>query len=150
VTGVAKLLDSRTGARVVIASDDHCPPHVHAGHKAEGWIVRLWFSFDSEAVGVMNITPTEHAVRQRQLNQMLDELMVNLRDARKIWWEGKQTTCLENKRMARTEPGSWAVLNERRSGAKQVRSASYEAETGKTTVTFADGTEVVIDNGDAE
>jgi hypothetical protein len=134
---------------VVIASDDHCPPHVHARQKEEGWVVRLWFSFESEAVGVMSIAPTEHAVRQRQLNQMLDELTANLRNARKVWWKGKRTTCLENKWMVRIAPGSWTVLNERRSGAKQVRSATYAVMTGKTTVTFADGTEAGIENGDA-
>lgn len=98
---------------------------------------------------MMNIAPTEAAVRQRQLNQMLDELTANLRNLRKVWWEGKSTTCLENKWMVRSPPGSWAVLNERRSGAKQVRSANYEVTTGKTTVTFADGTEAGIGSGDA-
>ncbi len=97
----------------------------------------------------MDIGPTEHAVRQRQLNQMLDELAANLRGARKLWWEGKRTTCLENKWMARIAPGSWTVLDERRSGAKQARSANYEAMTGKTTVTFADGTHADIESGDA-
>jgi hypothetical protein len=146
---VAKLLDSATGARVVIASDDHCPPHVHSGHKAEGWVVRLRFSFDAQPVGVISITPTELAVRQRQLNQMLDELAAHLHGARKLWWEGKGTTCLENKWMVRIAPGSWAVVTERRPGAKQVRSANFEVMTGRTTVTFADGAEVVIEDGDA-
>ena len=73
----------------------------------------------------MSIAPTELAVRQRQLNQLLDELAANLRDARKLWWEGKRTTCLENKWMVRIAPERWDVLNERRQGAKQVRSANY-------------------------
>ena len=147
---MVKLLDSKTGARVVIASDDHCPPHVHARHKEAGWVVRLWFSFESEAAGVMSIAPAEHAVRQRHLNQMLDELVGNLRNARKAWWDGKRTTCLENKWMVRISPGRLAVLDERRADARQVRSARYETLTGKTTVTFADGTADDIDSGDAE
>ena len=147
---MAKLLDSKTGARVVIASDDHCPPHVHARHKEEGWVVRLWFAFESDLVGVMSIAPGEAAVRQRQLNQMLDEVVAKLRDFRKVWWETRKTTCLENKWMVRIAPGGLAVLNERRSGAKQVRSAKYEVVTGKTAVTFADGTEASIASGDAK
>jgi hypothetical protein len=101
---MAKLWDSITGARLVIASDDHCPLHVHARHKAEGWVVRLWFSFESNSAGVMSIAPTANTVRQRQLNQMLDEI-VTCRDAcRKIWWEGKKTTCLENRWVMRVSP----------------------------------------------
>ena len=110
--------------------------------------MRLWFSFGSPAVGVMSIAPSERAVRQRQLSQMLDELAVHLSDARRMWWDGKRTTCLENKWMVRIAPGSWTVSSERRSGAKQVRSATYRATTGETTVTFADGTEAGIASGD--
>ena len=145
---MAKLLDSTTGARVVIASDDHCPPHIHARHKEEGWVVRIWFSFESKAVGVISIAPTGHAVRQRHLNQMLDEPAANLRHARKVWWDGKRTTCLENKWMVRIAPGGWTVASERRSGAKQVRSATHRVTTGRTMVTFADGTEAGIESGD--
>ena len=42
---MAKVFDPDTGARVVIVSDDHCPPHVHAAHRAERWGVRIGFSF---------------------------------------------------------------------------------------------------------
>jgi hypothetical protein len=81
---------------------------------------------------------------------MLDELVAKLRDFRKVWWEGKKTTCLENKWMVRIAPGRLAVLNERRSGTKGVRSAYHEVISGMTTVTFADGTEECIASGDAE
>ena len=50
-----KVLVSKTGARLIIASDDHCPPHVHARYREEGWVVRLWFCFASNAVGVLDI-----------------------------------------------------------------------------------------------
>jgi hypothetical protein len=133
---------------VVIASDDHCPPHVHARHKEQGWVVRLWFSFETEAVGVMSIVPSENVVRQRQLNLMLDELVANSRKLRTVWWEGKMTTCLENKWMMRIPSGRLAPLNGRHPGAKQVRFAEYDVKTGKTTVTFADGYEYDIESGD--
>ena len=60
---MAKLYDSGTGARVVIVSADHCPPHVHAVHKGEGWVVKLWSSFGSADVRTLEIAPTEGAVR---------------------------------------------------------------------------------------
>lgn len=145
---MARNLDSKTGARMVIASNDHCPPHVHARHKEEGWVVRLWFSFGSKAVGVMSIAPTGNAVRQRQLNQMLDEIMTNLGECRKVWWEGKTTTCLDNKWLMRTSSGEMDVLDDRRAGAMQVRSATYDVNMMMTAVTFWDGSEARIENRD--
>ncbi len=111
--------------------------------------MRLWFSFGSPAVGVMSIAPSERAVRQRQLSQMLDELAVHLSDARRMWWDGKRTTCLENKWIARISPARLSVLSERRPGARRVRSAHYDGATGRTMVTFTDGTEDRIEGGEA-
>ena len=30
-----------TGAGIYVFSDDHCPAHVHARHRSEGWIARV-------------------------------------------------------------------------------------------------------------
>ena len=147
---MAKLFVSETGARVVIASADHCPPHVHAVHKEERWVVRLWFSYGSRAVGALSIAPNEGAVRRRQLNAMMAEVGGNLSDCRKLWWDGKRTTCLENKWVARPFPGAVSVLDEQGPGAKQVRSAEYDAGTRVTRMTFQDGSEHRIENGDEE
>ncbi len=65
---MAKAFISGTGASVVIASNEHCPPHVHAMHREEGWVVRLSFSFLSAVVEVMSVAPNENRVRQKQLN----------------------------------------------------------------------------------
>jgi len=147
---VVKVLVSKTGARLVIASDDHCPPHVHARHREEGWVVRLWFSFASNAAGVLDIAPTDAAVRQRQLNQMLDEVAANVNACRKIWWEGKTTTCLENKWLERAGPQEMTLLDRRQTGARQVRAARYDVQTCKTFLIFLDGTEDSIESGDAK
>ena len=88
---------STIGARVVIASDDHCPPHVHAMHRAAGWIVRIGFSFASPEIWIMSIAPSPIAVRRRQLSEMLREVAENRADCRRLWWETQHTTCLENK-----------------------------------------------------
>ena len=94
---MATLFISVIGARVVIATDDHCSPHVHALHRGEEWIVRLSFSDVTVEAGVLSIAPTEQAVRQRQLNQLLDEVEAYVAKCRRVWWEIKGTTCLPNK-----------------------------------------------------
>ena len=145
---MAELFKSATGAKVVIASEDHCPPHVHALHRAEGWVVRLWFSFASRNTGVLSIAPTNGAVRPRQLNQMLDELSANLAASRKLWWDSMGAICLENKWALLMPPDRLTILDRRQSGAKRVRSATYDAETQTLTVTFTDDSQAVIGNGD--
>jgi hypothetical protein len=147
---VVKIRESNTGARLVILSDDHCPPHVHAHHKTEGWIVRLWFSFASNAVGVMSIAPTANTVRQRQLNQMLDEITADLGKFREIWWESQKTTCLENKWLRRISLGAMAVLDVRHAEAKQVLSAQYDVGTRTTAMIFRDGTRDSVESGITE
>ncbi len=129
------------GARVVIASDDHCPPHVHAHHKEEGWVVRIWFSFLTDAVGIMDIAPSACAVRQRQLNHMLDEVAAHLNTCREIWWEGKGTTRLQNKWLVHVKSDALAAVNAQQLGARQVRLAQYDALARTTTLIFGDGTE---------
>jgi hypothetical protein len=145
---MAELFKSATGAKMVIASEDHCPPHVHALHRAEGWVVRLWFSFASVDAGALSIAPTDGAVRPRQLNQMLDEISANQAACQKLWWQSMGTTCLENK-WALLGPGDrLTILDRRQSGAKRVRSAAYDVATHTTSVIFTDDTQAVIGNGD--
>ncbi len=141
---MVKLLESTTGAKLVIASNDHCPPHVHAIHRAKGWVARFWFSFESEAVGLMSIAPTEILVRRRQLSQILREIASNLPACRTIWWEGKRATCLENRWMLVMSPNKIEMRDGRQAGAKQVKQATYDIETGATRVFFSDGTNHLI------
>ena len=96
------LFTSDTGAKVVIATQDHCPPHVHVIHKAEGWIVNMWFSFAETEIGIVGIVPTEGAVRQRQLNVLHAELTRNLLTCRAMWWAMQRKTCFE---------GQWVSLD---------------------------------------
>jgi len=46
-----------TGAAVYVFADDHCPPHVHARHRGDGWIARVRFSYVSRALELMSIAP---------------------------------------------------------------------------------------------
>ena len=146
---MAKLFDSQTGARVVIASADHCPPHVHALHQGEGWVVRLWFSFASRDVGVLSIDPRAKAVRQGQINLLLDEIAGRIRALRLAWWDGTGTTCLDNKWVVQVSEQAFSVGGRNAAGAKQIRSALYGRTDGVTELRFLDGSCHKIDGRDA-
>jgi hypothetical protein len=81
---------------------------------------------------------------------MLDEVAANVNACRKIWWEGKTTTCLENKWLERAGPQEMTLLDRRQTGARQVRAARYDVQTCKTFLIFLDGTEDSIESGDAK
>jgi hypothetical protein len=138
------LFVSDTGASVVIASNDHCPPHVHAFHRGEGWVVRPWFSYVSNEAGVLSIAPTEHAVRQRQLYELLDEVEDHVAACRRTWWDNRATTCLPNKWVL-AAPGGLLVLDGWQTGARQVEMAFYDGETDATRIVFRAGGEMTIE-----
>ena len=54
-------MSESTGAAIYLFADDHCPPHVHARHRSEGWIARVQFSFVNNDVGLLSIAPPKHA-----------------------------------------------------------------------------------------
>jgi len=37
-----------SGAAVYVFADDHCPSHVHARHRGEGWIARVRFFYTTD------------------------------------------------------------------------------------------------------
>lgn len=146
---MAKILQSATGATIVIASNDHCPPHVHAWHRSEGWIVRLAFSFATNTASVLSIAPTSNAVRQRQLNEMLDEISAHTPQCRAAWWSAMATTCLENKWAIATSGRDLQWLEERQPAAQQVLTATYRPLENRTIVIFKDGSKMILTDGAA-
>jgi hypothetical protein len=96
----------------------------------------------------MDIAPSACAVRQRQLNRMLDEVAAHLNACREIWWAGKRTTCLQNKWLLRVNSNALAAVDGQQPGARQVRSAQYDALARTTTLIFGDGTEDRITSGE--
>jgi hypothetical protein len=143
-TSTVDVFISGTGARVVIASDDHRPPHIHAFHRAEGWIVRLWFSYASVDAGVLSIAPTGQAMRQRQLNQLLDEIEDHKATCRRIWWHVQGTTCLPNKWVVAAS-GGLTVLDAWRTGARQIEAAFYDSAADATRIVFRRGGEMTVE-----
>ena len=63
------FVSESTGAAIYVFSDDHCPAHVHARHRGEGWIARVKFSYVNDAVKLMGIAPAKDIPLQRVVNR---------------------------------------------------------------------------------
>src|SRR5271166_2963128 len=84
------LISGSTGAAIYVFSDDHCPPHVHARHRGDGWLARVRFSYISTAVELMSIAPSKNVPLRRVVNRLLDDIQSGLPDCRKSWWMRKR------------------------------------------------------------
>lgn len=133
------FLSDGTGAGVYVFADDHCPPHVHARHRSEGWIARVQFSYLSQAVELMSIAPAKNIPLQRAVNLLLDEIQAELPHCRRRWWIARRTTCLENQWVLASPTGTIVPLLKRRADAKQIAAAIYDPASGRLAVTFQDG-----------
>jgi len=60
------FISEGTGAGIYVFSDDHCPAHIHARHRGEGWIARVKISYLSSAVELISIVPVKKVPLQRQ------------------------------------------------------------------------------------
>jgi hypothetical protein len=129
-----------TGAAIYVFTNDHCPPHVHARHRGEGWIARVRFSYLSSALGLMSIAPAKRIPLQRVMNQLLDNIQERLSDCRQRWWEANRTACLTNQWALVVADGTVELLLKQTAGAKQIADASYEPTTGRLLVSFRDST----------
>jgi hypothetical protein len=62
------FISQSTGATVYVFSNDHCPAHVHARHRGDGWPARVGFSYLTGAVELMSITPAMSTRSRRVVN----------------------------------------------------------------------------------
>jgi hypothetical protein len=129
-----------TGAVIYVFADDHCPPHVHARHRGEGWVARVRFSYVGSAVALISIAPLKNVPFQRVVNELLDDIQARLGECRRSWWTTRQTTCLTNQWAAVPGAEQIELRSERTSDAKQIADARYDPETEQLYVTFRDGT----------
>src|SRR5258707_8937264 len=90
------FISEGTGAGIYVLSDDHCPAHVHARHRGEGWIARVRFSYVGSTVELMSIAPVRKVPLQRVINQLLDNIQDRLSECRLRWWVTNRTACLIN------------------------------------------------------
>jgi hypothetical protein len=86
------FVSEATGAAIYVFADDHCPPHVHARHRGEGWMARLRFSYINVAVELISIAPPKNVPLQRVVNRLLDDVRTRLAECRRAWWTTGRTT----------------------------------------------------------
>lgn len=121
------FVSEATRAAIYVFSDDHCPPHVHARHRGEGWIARVRFSYISSVVALISIAPLRNAPQRRALNLLLGDIQDRLAGCRQAWWTTRRTTCLANQ-WAKEREGTIELLSEPTSDAKQIADATYDPD----------------------
>jgi hypothetical protein len=134
------FVSQSTGAGVYVFSDDHCPPHVHAQHRGDGWIARVEFSFVSSTLALLSIAPWRNYPLRRTVNRLLDDIEAELPACRRIWRTTKQTTCLAKQWAVTPAPGVVELLPEATVNARQIDEAIYDPAQERLRVTFLDGT----------
>lgn len=136
----------RTGASIYVFADDHCPPHVHARHRGEGWVARVGFSFVTNAVWLISIAPLRNVPLPRVIGQLLEDVEDTLLACRSAWWAMQGTVCLANRWAVQKQP-SVTLLTERRPEAVQVEDANYDPANGRLHIVLQDGTALAIEAG---
>jgi hypothetical protein len=134
------FVSAATGAVIYVFADDHCPPHVHARHRGEGWVARVRFSYVGSEVGLISIAPLKNVPLQRVVNELLDDIRARLMDCRRKWWTTRQTACLANQWAVAPAAGDIKLCSERTREAKRIADASYDPATERLRLTFRDGT----------
>jgi hypothetical protein len=128
------------GAGVYVFSDDHCPPHVHARHRGDGWVARVRFSYVTSVVELVSIAPLKNIPLQRVVNQLLDDVQAHLTTCRRSWWQIRKTVCLVNQWATIQKSGKIEISAADVAAAKQIAAAEYDPDLGRLDVIFRDGT----------
>jgi hypothetical protein len=134
------FISGGTGAGIYVFSNDHCPAHVHARHRSEGWIARVRFSYLGSTVELISIVPVKNVPLQRVVNRLLNDVQVRLPDCRRSWWLTRRTTCLVNQWAVVRGPGRIELLSKPAPSAKQIAEAEYDPATEQVDVIFQNGT----------
>jgi hypothetical protein len=138
------FISESTGAAIYVFSDDHCPPHVHARHRGDGWIARVRFSYLSNHVELMSIAPLKNSPLQRTVNRVLADIEAGLPACRRSWWATKRTTCLSNQWAVVLAAGRIELSPEPLADVKQIAEATYDPDDERLWVLFQDGTTVDV------
>jgi hypothetical protein len=134
------FISEGTGAGIYVFSDDHCPAHVHARHRGEGWIARVRFSYLGTTVELISIVPVKNVPLQRVVNRLLSDVQVRLPDCRRSWWLTRRTTCLVNQWAVARGPGRIDLISKPAPSAKQIAEAEYDPASERVHLIFQDGT----------
>jgi hypothetical protein len=135
-------ISAGTRAGIYVFSDDHCPAHVHARHRGEGWIARVRISYLDSKVDLISIAPVKNIPLQRVVNRLLSDVQLRLPDCRRGWWLTRGTTCLKNQWAMLSKAGKIELLPKTTPSAKQI--AEYDPSKEQVQVIFQDGTKAQV------
>ena len=138
------FISEGTGAGIYVFSDDHCPAHVHARHRGDGWMARVRFSYLDSAVDLISIAPVKNVPPQRVVNHLLSDVRERLPDCRRSWWLTRGTTCLANQWTMVSKAGNIELLSKPVPSAKQIAKAEYEPASEQVRLIFRDSTRVQV------
>lgn len=126
----------------VLTRNEHCPPHVHAG--TSRWNARFEFSFWHNGVRLWDVSPGRNRPAEATLEALRQTLMqpAHLRKARELWWQTRQTVCLDNQQW---DPKAGEVVSPKtkRPGALDIQSACFDAKKNQTVLQLAGTSEPV-------
>ncbi len=115
----------------VLTRNEHCPPHVHVG--TPDWDARIEFSFWNGGVRLWDVTPAKDAPGLALLEELRQVVKAeaNLRRARTLWWQSRQTLCLDNQA---GDPATSEVVSPRsgRHGAVAIVGSVFDAVAYRT------------------
>lgn len=116
----------------VLTRNEHCDPHVHAFHEGEGWELKIFFSFVSEAIGPIELEAGKRPKRPVVQN-CVDAILDNLDEARKQFWEATESRnlhcCLGNQYVRIDDDGYVVAAAKQSAGAMLVKTARYVASS---------------------
>jgi len=113
----------------VLTRKEHAPPHVHVEHQAEGWEIKIEFSYVENKGSTYKIKhlfgklPT-----QARLNAFALAVMNSRRECREVWWLHVPDAGLNNKWVIVTN-GVASPSKQNLAGSFLVSTAIYEAPT---------------------
>lgn len=121
----------------VLTRNEHCPPHVHVG--TGDWNARFEFSFWHNGVRLWDVMPIQESPSAGLLEEIRQAIRraENLHCARKLWWQSRQTLCLDN---LLWDTAAQAVVTPKgaRPGTVQIVSGRFDGVRNMTVLHLAD------------
>jgi len=132
-------------ARAGVRTRDHPPPHVHVVNRADRWEARLGFSFLTDRVWLIDVTPMANTPTTATLNAVVVAIRAHLERFRADWRAIYEDADLVNRWVRPADPV--AELRRRRADALQVTSARYDPDTRLLSLVLGDGRRLELPAG---
>jgi hypothetical protein len=105
------------GSQIVVRTRDHCDTHVHAIHMAEGWELKIYFSY-VDTVVKPQLPAKKGKPKNSQIQQCMNIVTDELDKCRRLFWLAMQCVCLDNQ-YVKLMDGEIHVAKANTTGAKK-------------------------------